>query len=82
MNTGQRELWLGSRRNAAGKELTSDLHKPDRTYNTASPACPPPKERKRLKEFRESDIPSVKFDDLDLRVTMLVDEPGLISEGC
>ncbi len=67
VNTGQRELWLGSRRNAAGKELTADLYKPDRNYNTASPVMPTPKERKKLKEYRESEIPSVKFDDLELR---------------
>ncbi len=28
---------------------------------------PTPKERNRLKEFRASDIPNVKFDDLELR---------------
>ncbi len=66
VKTGQRELWLGSRRNAAGKELTADLYTPD-CYNTASPDMLTPKERKRLKDMRESEIPSVKFDDLGFR---------------
>ncbi len=67
VNIVQRELWLVSRRNAAGKKLTAHLYKLDRNYNTACPVMSTPKERKRLKEFRESEIPSVNFDDLDLK---------------
>ncbi len=38
-----------------------------RSGTTISPVMPTPKERKRLKEFRESEVPNVKFDDLELR---------------
>ncbi len=34
VNTAQRRLWLGSRRNAAGKDLKVDCYKPERNYNT------------------------------------------------
>ncbi len=67
VNTAQRQLWLGSRRKAAGKELKIECYKPERNHNTVSPVMPTPKERKRPKEFRASDISSVKFDDLELR---------------
>ena len=58
---------MEARKNAAERELTADLYKHDRNYNTASAVKPTPKERQRLKEYRESEVPSVKFDDLELR---------------
>ena len=54
VNTAQREMWLASRRKAAAKELKVDNYKPERSYNSVTPVMPTPKERKRLKEFRES----------------------------
>ena len=67
VNTAQRQLWLGSRRKATGTELKMENCKPERNYNTVSPVMPTPKERKTLKEFRESEIPSTKLEDLELR---------------